>query len=702
MMNDSVRVILIIAVNPAGTERLRLDREVKAIEQELERSEQRKQFQVKSAWAIDADDLQRKLLQDKPSIVHFAGHGEGEQGLVLEGVSGKSQLVETQAIARLFELCKEYIECAVLNACYSEVQAEAIHQHIDCVIGMKQGIGDGSAAAFSKGFYRSLGAGGSYQAAYNFGCNAIALERGTLQACSPTLYWRARQQSRIFISYKRDSEPDGTIVTTIRESLGQECEIVIDQMMDIGIEWAKWVETKVSQSDFMVVLLSEQSVRSEMVRAEVEKARQLFEQQGFPKILPVRLAYRHPLAYPLSGYINDLNWAIWDGESDTPHLIEHLRRTIAGSPQDIKLSMLKPESTLGNSSLFSFPQPSDQLPSLDIADQQGIITLQSKFYVERDSDTLALNCIQRAGGVTLTIKGSRQMGKSSLLIRVLNAAEVLNRKTVLLDFDSFERSTRMNETRFFREFCMAVADGLHLEDGIDEYWERDWGNPLRCSSYMNHRVLEQLNDPLTLVMDNVEKISDSGFQSDFFAMLRTWHNKRASQPIWRRLDLVFSTSTEPYQLIENMNQSPFNVGTLVELRDLNITEVTDLNRRYGNILNSSQIQLLMDLLSGHPYLVQQAFSLIASGQAKAVDLLNPQQAVADGGFFGDHLKYHLFKLQEQQMLSQGMLQVIRHQTCSDERLFFLLQGAGLVKRKDSIVLPRCQLYASYFKEKLRA
>ena len=91
-----------------------------------------------------------------------------------------TQLASTTALAELFELVTTYskpISCIVLNACYSEVQADAIDPFIDYVVGMKKEIGDKAAIEFSKGFYRSLSNGLPYEAAFRLGKNAIDLEQ---------------------------------------------------------------------------------------------------------------------------------------------------------------------------------------------------------------------------------------------------------------------------------------------------------------------------------------------------------------------------------------------------------------------------------------------------------------------------------------------------------------------------------------------
>ena len=110
--------ILILAANPEGTTPLRLDREVRAIDQALRESSLRAEFQLHQRWALRPRDLQRALLEINPEIVHFCGHGEGNKGLTLEDATGQPKLVSTDALASLFSLCAEQIDCVVLTACY--------------------------------------------------------------------------------------------------------------------------------------------------------------------------------------------------------------------------------------------------------------------------------------------------------------------------------------------------------------------------------------------------------------------------------------------------------------------------------------------------------------------------------------------------------------------------------------------------------
>ncbi|BBC23917.1 von Willebrand factor type A [Pseudanabaena sp. ABRG5-3] len=148
---------------------------MREIDEGLRRSKRRDQFALEKRLAVRIEDLRRALLDEEPQFVHFCGHGAGHDGILLEDLVGYLQLVKAEPLANLFKLFSNQVECVILNACYSEVQAEEISRHINYVIGMKQAIGDQAAIKFSTGFYDAIGAGRSIEDAFEFGKNAIEL-----------------------------------------------------------------------------------------------------------------------------------------------------------------------------------------------------------------------------------------------------------------------------------------------------------------------------------------------------------------------------------------------------------------------------------------------------------------------------------------------------------------------------------------------
>jgi len=521
----------------------------------------------------------------------------------------------------------------------------------------------------------------------------LAKERNPARYETHQPYYR---KTRIFISYKRNVEPDETVALQVFQALNQPHEVFIDQTMVVGTPWVERIEAELRRADFLLTFLSAESIGSEMVMAEIKMAYQLAQEQaGRPAILPVRLAYREPFQYPLNVYLDPINWAFWANPADTPRLIEELTQAIAGG----RLSLAEPAKTaiLQISQPAALPQPLASAQPLRLEMPEGTMDPQSAFYVERAEDQVALEAIERQG-VTITIKAPRQMGKSSLLMRLIEAAAKVGKRVAFLDFQLFDQAALTDADTFFRQFCTWLTDQLEIEDQVEAYWQMPLGNSQRCTRYVSRYLLKELGSPLVLAMDEVESVFDTNFRSDFFGMLRSWHNQRLAGSIWKQLDLALVTSTEPYQLIDNLNQSPFNVGEVIELADFSPEQVADLNRRHGSPLTLAQEQQLMALLRGHPYLVRRALYLVASQRISPADLFS--QATEDRGPFGDHLRNHLFRLHGKADLIQGLRQVIRHHTCPDERVFFRLRGAGLVQREGREVWPRCQLYADFFRERL--
>src|SRR5262249_19979980 len=146
---------------------------------------------------------------------------------------------------------------------------------------------------------------------------------------------------------------------------------------------------------------------------------------------------------------------------------------------------------------------------------------------------------------------------------------------------------------------------------------------------------------------------------------------------WATLDILMAISTEPQLLIDDLNQSPFNVGLKIQLDDFDAAQVRELNQRYQLPLEDRYIPALIDLLNGHPYLTSRALYTMLT-EAMSWDTL-VQIASADNGPFGDHLRRYLWILSNRPQLRDALKQIARYGQCSEELSFHRLQQAGLIK-----------------------
>jgi CHAT domain len=170
--------ILILAAIPHG---LRLDKEIREVEECIRRAVRRNMFEVDIRTAVRSQDIRRAIAEEKPQIVHFCGHGLEDGSLLLEDDGGHNKAVSPEGLASLFELHADYVDCVLLNACHSVKSAEAISEYINYAIGMNQQIQDRSAIQFAQGFYDGLGYATSalqdgYLRAFQEGLVAIKLE----------------------------------------------------------------------------------------------------------------------------------------------------------------------------------------------------------------------------------------------------------------------------------------------------------------------------------------------------------------------------------------------------------------------------------------------------------------------------------------------------------------------------------------------
>ncbi len=520
-------------------------------------------------------------------------------------------------------------------------------------------------------------------------------------------------RARIFISY-RHADPDQVLAVQLYDALRARFDVFIDRRIPVGTDWAQRINLELERADFFVVLLSEQSVQSEMVVGELELARDLAAERGVrrPRILPVRVAYADRLPYPLSAYFRHVQWVNWQMPGDTPHVIQRLTESIDDLGEHERAIERGGYVAVGRASEDDgqagpcgcadegrFPLPGMWLPA-SWPPPKGALPLDSFYYIERPADVRARRMI-RQQGVTISIRGPRQIGKTSLLVRIADAARAQGRQVAWVDFQLSEKSAFADPCTFYRQLCGHISDALGIDPQIEAHWNDSLGGGFNCERYITRYVLPR-SGPLVLAMDEVDRVLEARFSSEFFGMLRSWHDQRAQSDLLRQLDLVLVSSTEPHLWISNPGQSPFTVAERIHLGDFTLDNIRHLNQQYDSPLSEDQLQRLMALVGGHPYLVHYAIYAVASGSFDAEQLF--RRALSDDGPFADHLNHLLFRLHGKPELTQSLRRIIDTRICRDERIFYRLSGAGLVRRENEHgpVLPSRQLYATFFHSRLES
>lgn len=165
---------LLMYSNPKGTEKLKLDQEIRQIQDDLEWC-QVPNISFEAMGFVKKTDIQRKFASYKPDIVQFSGHGTIEGAIVIEDENNKPSIVPQLVLKNIFQNFNDTIKCVVLNSCYSELQAKEIKKHIPFVVGITQEVEDTAAKFFSSKFFQSLVLGNSIQKSFDIAKTEISL-----------------------------------------------------------------------------------------------------------------------------------------------------------------------------------------------------------------------------------------------------------------------------------------------------------------------------------------------------------------------------------------------------------------------------------------------------------------------------------------------------------------------------------------------
>ena len=330
----------------------------------------------------------------------------------------------------------------------------------------------------------------------------------------------------------------------------------------------------------------------------------------------------------------------------------------------------------------------------------GQVPLNSPFYVERPPIEATCYTAILKPGILIRIKAPRQMGKTSLMSRILHQGEKQGYQTGFINL--WSRELFKNLDSFLESFCANVSLELGIEEKIDQYWKpQRYSSQTNCTNYFQSYLLKELKQPVILGLDEVDRIFQySEIADEFFTMLRSWHEKGKNNKIWQKLRLVISHSQEVYISLD-VNKSPFNVGLPIDLNKFSLAQLQNLVKRHGLQWSDTEIKQLMGMIDGHPYLVRTALYHIATNDLTLKQFL--EIAPTEEGLYEDHLYRHLLILEENKQLKSAMLKLVN----SDEAVTlepiyaFKLKSMGLAESRGNKVIPLCNLYRIYFSDRLQ-
>jgi hypothetical protein len=321
------------------------------------------------------------------------------------------------------------------------------------------------------------------------------------------------------------------------------------------------------------------------------------------------------------------------------------------------------------------------------------------YYVERSPLETTCSKTLLQPGALVRIKAPSLMGKTLLVNRVLAELATQGYRTASLSFklaDSKIHFTHLD--KFLRWFCINLSRELGLPNALDEYWdEEDMGSKVSCTTYFEDYLLASANNPIALCLDDVHLLfAYPEIYEDFFGLLRSWYEKARSRKRWQLLRLIIVHSTDVYIRL-NINQSPFNVGLPIELADFTLEQIQEFAQNYGIKPDLSYLQPLINMIGGHPYLVERAFTHLKNDPNMTLEQLLAT-APTDAGIYASHLRENWLYLQSHPRLAEAFKTVVTTKTPVqiEPMQAYQIHSIGLVKRSGNKVEPRCDLYRQYF------
>lgn len=359
----------------------------------------------------------------------------------------------------------------------------------------------------------------------------------------------------------------------------------------------------------------------------------------------------------------------------------------------------------------------------------GPVPLHSPFYIERSNiEQEAFAELQQPGGL-LRLKAPQKMGKSTLLVRLIDQALTWGYRPLYLDLQLADRAVLADADRFMRWFCATASRILALPSQVETYWSQGLNSKMSCLFYWQNYLLPQIDQPVVLLLNEVNRLFDYPvLAQEFLPFIRSLYEAARHTPILQKLRLVLAYSTEIYVPLQ-LNQSPFNVGLAIELPELTLSEIHTLVDRYRLPWPPEErmprVIRLYDLVGGHPYLVQLALHHLAHECFQPLTLklqeqtqdASPDQWLVDravqrtdaaltqlldqaptlAGIYRDHLQRHHAVLRVHPELATALQQVLVLGIAElPAAQSYKLQSLGLIRLQDQKAVISRRLYQLYF------
>ncbi|MEH1867097.1 MAG: AAA-like domain-containing protein [Nostoc sp.] len=361
----------------------------------------------------------------------------------------------------------------------------------------------------------------------------------------------------------------------------------------------------------------------------------------------------------------------------------------------------------------------------------GQMLLDSVFYIDRPIlESLCYEAIQEPGAL-VNIRAPKQMGKTSLMNRILAYANSLGDRvrvsvspwdsallrsqsvshrsadrTVSVNLQLADDEILQNLERFLQWFCVRVSKQLDLPDAaIANFWDNSLGSKSNATDYFENVILSpRENRSLVIAIDELNELfAYPDIAREFLLLLRTWSERAKESDAdinpWHKLRLVTVHSTE-ILMPPSINPSLLNTGLVIELPDFTPAQVQELANRWGEEMTVQQIEQLITLLGGHPYRLQLAFYYLQQQTVTLEELL--ENSAFTTTIYAEHLEQQWWNLQGYPDLLPSFTEIVRQSNlvyCGAVQASQLYK-MGLIHSHSEMSSLACELFRPFFGDRL--